>query len=203
MPFSDSLASRTALGLFSAILSASSRAPPRSSSRLHHRLEGAEAVGLLGADRLAAVEHAAHLLDREHAQQVRCRAERAAIDLRKPEGRVLGGDDDVARAHDPDAAAEHEAVRRGDHGHRAVVDRREGVVAALVDLGDQAAVGGELLDVDPGAEAAPLGGDQHDAHALVLARAGRRARRAAPSPCCRRRSPGACSGRPRRSPSRR
>ena len=36
------------------------------------------------------------------------------------------------RADDADAAAEAEAVHRGDHRHRAVVDRGEGVVAAAV-----------------------------------------------------------------------
>ena len=76
------------------------------------------------------------------------------------------------RADDADAAAEAEAVRRGDHRHRAVVDRGERVVAAAGSPAViSARVARELLDVDAGAEAAALGGEQHDAHARRRGRA--------------------------------
>ena len=44
-------------------------------------LERAQAVGLGGVDGLAGEEHLANLLDREHAHQVRGRAEGAPVDL--------------------------------------------------------------------------------------------------------------------------
>ena len=63
--------------------------------------------------------------------------------------------------------AQNEAVAGANHRNRAIVDGREGIVTALVHLGDQAAVLGELLDIDPGAEAASLGAQNDDAHLLI------------------------------------
>jgi hypothetical protein len=113
-------------------------------------------------------EHLADLLDREHAHQVGGGAERSAVDLRQAEGRVVRGDDDVARAREADAAAENVAVAGRDDGHEAVVDGCEGVPAAGVHLGDEAAVGRELLDVGAGAEALPLGRQDDALHVIVL-----------------------------------
>ena len=99
------------------------------------------------------------------------RAERAAVDLGQAEGGVVAGDDDVGVADQADAAAEAEAVDRGDHRHRAVVDRGEGGVAAPVgaDQGVEALGGLHLLDVDAGVEAPALGPQHHDAHRRVVA----------------------------------
>ena len=52
------------------------------------------------------------------------------------------------------------------------MDGLEGQEIALVDLDNRAGVLLQLLDVDAGAEAAPLGPDQHAAHILALAQFG-------------------------------
>ena len=102
---------------------------------------------------------------------VRRAAHRAAVDLGQAEAGVVGGDHDIGGAADADAAAEHEAMHRGDHRHLVQVHRLEGGVVAGVDRDDQALVGVELLDVDAGAEAPVLSPD--DQHAHVGARAQR------------------------------
>ena len=66
------------------------------------------------------------------------RAERAAVDLGQAEGGVVGGHDDVGVADQADAAAEAEAVDRGDHRHRALVDRGERGEAAPVGADERA-----------------------------------------------------------------
>ena len=77
----------------------------------------------------------------------------------------------VGRAADADAAAEDEAVYGDDHRFRVAVDRLEAVVVALVHRHDQVAVGGQFLDVDPGAEAAPFGANHDHPHAGVATEA--------------------------------
>ena len=76
--------------------------------------------------------------------------ESAPIDFRKAEGGVLGGDDDVGGARDADAAPEAVAVHGGNHRDGAIVDGREGVVAASIHIDDLGSVLGQLLDVDSG-----------------------------------------------------
>ena len=157
------------MALLPAILLASSRAVRQQVGGRHHRLECSEPVGLCGGDRLAGVQHAADVLDREHPIEMGRRAEGAAIDLGKSEGRVFRSEDDVGRSDDADAATEDEAVCRGDDRNRTVVDCGKGLVAAVVHRGDHTAVFGELFDVDAGAEAASLGVDQD--HVGVVAHA--------------------------------
>ena len=99
----------------------------------------------------------------------------------------------------PTPAAQAEAVHGGDHRNRAVVDRREGVVAAAVHGGDQAPVARQLLHVDAGAEAAPLRRDHDDAHGVDRGRARSRLRPGATSRRRAARSPADGSGRPPRS----
>ena len=60
------------------------------------------------------------------------RAERAAVDLGQAEGRVVARDDDVGVADQADAAAEAEALHRGDDRHLALVDGGERGEAAAV-----------------------------------------------------------------------
>jgi hypothetical protein len=103
------------------------------------------------------------------AAPVRRRTQGAAVDLGQAERGVFRREDHVAGTHHADATAQDETVGRGDHRHLAVVDGGEGVVAALVHGRDGRAVGGQLLDVDAGAEAAPLGGQHHHPHRVVAA----------------------------------
>ena len=102
----------------------------------------------------------------DQAGQVGGGAERAPVHLGQAEGGVVGGDDDVGVAGQADAAAEAEALHGGDDRHLAVVDGGEGGGAAAVHA-DQGLVplGLDLLDVDPGAEAPPLG--PQDDHPVV------------------------------------
>ncbi len=93
--------------------------------------------------------------------------ESAPIDLGESEGRVVGRDQDVGVAGDPDAASEAVAVHRRDDRDLTVVDRRERLVAAPVHP-DEAllrGIGRELLDVDAHLERTELRvrGHDHDA----------------------------------------
>ena len=99
------------------------------------------------------------------------RAERAAVDLGQPERGVVGGDDDVGVADQADAAAEAEALHRGDDRHRAVVDRGERRVAAAVGADQRvvALAALHLLDVHAGVEAAALGAQHDDVRVRVAA----------------------------------
>ena len=109
------------------------------------------------------------MMRRDEPGEVRGRTERAPIHFGEAEGSVLGGDDDIGIADQPDAAAEAEAVHGGDHRNGALVHRGECGVTPAVCADQRVEPGGALhfLDVDPGVEAAALGG-QHDAvHALV------------------------------------
>ena len=90
-------------------------------------------------------------------------AERTPVDFGEAERRVVGRDDDVGVAGEPDAAAEAEALHRRDDGHLAVVHGRERLVAAAVHADERVVgrVGGELFDVDAGLEALALGAQDH------------------------------------------
>ena len=134
MPFSDSLASRSARGLLPAIFA---RQLERGVAQLlarHHRLD-ARRAGSASArrDRLAGVEHAARVFCMPN-MRIRCVAAPSAP--RSISGRPKVASSEAStrsrRAGDADAAAEAVAVHRGDHRHRAVVDGGEGVVAAAV-----------------------------------------------------------------------
>ena len=105
---------------------------------------------------------------------MRGRAERAAIDLGQAEGGVGGGDDDVGVADEADAAAQAVAVDGGDDRDGALVDGGEGGVAAAVGADERVVPLGplDLLDVDAGVEAAPLGREDDDADLAGRRRAG-------------------------------
>ena len=122
--------------------------------RRHHGGDRTVGGELGGGDGLGRVDHLAHGVLGDEPGQVGGGAERATVDLGQPEGGVLGGDDHVGVAGQPDAAAEAEALHGGDHGHLAVVDGGEGGGAAAVDPDEGlVALGVDLLDVDAGAEA--------------------------------------------------
>ena len=132
MPLSDSLAARMTVGLLAAIsLGDGARRGRELVARddLEHR---AEVVQLGGGGGRAGVDHRPHLVLRDQAGEVGRGAERAAVDLGQAEGRVVGGDDDVGVADQPDAAAEAEAVDRGDDRDLALVDGGERGEAAAV-----------------------------------------------------------------------
>jgi hypothetical protein len=98
------------------------------------------------------------------------RAEGAPVDLRQAERGVVRRDHDVGVAGQADAAAEAEPLHRGDHRHRAVVDRGEGGEAppAGTEQGIVPRSLLHLLDVNAGAEAAALGGDDHGPYRGVV-----------------------------------
>ena len=102
------------------------------------------------------------------------RAQSAALDLRQPEGRVLGGHDHVGVTHQADAATDAESVDRGDHRDRALVDRPEGGEAAAVGVDQRGESLGSLhfLDVHPGVEPAALGPQDHRMGVPVVAGGG-------------------------------
>ena len=115
--------------------------------RRHHLEHRAEGEQLPRGDGPAGVDHGPHQRLRHQPGQVRGRAQRAAVDLGQPERRVVGRDHDVGVAGQADAAAEAEAVHRGDHRHRAVVDGGE--------RGEAALVGADQRLVPPAAAASP------------------------------------------------
>ena len=108
---------------------------------------------------------------RHEPREVGRRAERAAVDLGQPEAGVGRGNHDVGVADQTDAAAEAEAVHRGDHRHLALVDRGEGGKTAAVRAEQSLEAGGplHLLDVHAGVESAALGAQDHDPHVRILA----------------------------------
>ena len=163
MPFSDCFASRMTAGSLAAIWLASGSCGGAQLARRHHLEHGAEGQQLLRGDGPARVDHGPHQRLRHQPGQVRGRAQRAAVDLGQPERRVVGRDHDVRVAGQADAAAEAEAVHRGDHRHRAVVDGGERGEAALVGADQRLVPLGplHLLDVHAGAEAAALRGEDH------------------------------------------
>src|SRR4051812_1474466 len=96
-------------------------------------------------------------------------AERTLLDLRQPERRVIGRDDDVGVAGQPDAAAEAEPVHGGDDRHRALVDGGEGGEAAAVGThqGREPLGRLHLLDVDAGVESLAFSGEDDHVHVRV------------------------------------
>ena len=130
MPLRLSLAARITVGDLAAICSAIANAAARSSTRGDDRVHGTEVVQLLRGGGRRRVHHRPHLVLRHEPAQVGGGTERAAVDLGKAEGGVVGGDDHVGVADQPDPAAEAVAVDGRDHRHRAVVHGREGGEAA-------------------------------------------------------------------------
>ena len=91
-----------------------------------------------------------------------CCAQGAAVDLGQTEHGVLGGDDDVGVADQPDAAAQAVALHGGDDRHLAVVDGVERREAAAVRPDQRGvALGLDLLDVHAGAEGPALRAQHH------------------------------------------
>ncbi len=102
-------------------------------------------------------------------------AEGAPVELGQAERGVVGGDDGVGVADEPDAAAEAEAVHGGDDGYGTVVDGGKGLRAGVVDVDEGPVVplaGGaaQLLDVHAGVEAAAGGGEDDTVGRRVAAR---------------------------------
>ena len=84
----------------------------------HHLGDEAQLVAFLGRDVAAGQHHAHRLLERDHARQALHAAGaggQADLGLGQGEGRLVGGDDDVAGERDLEAAAHGDAVDRGDH----------------------------------------------------------------------------------------
>ena len=121
-----------------------------------HQVDGRDGPG-------GEVEGAHEVLGNQ-PRQVRRRTERALVDLGDAEVGVVTGDHDVRVADQADAAAEAEALHRGDHRDGALVDRLEGGVAALVRADQGVETGGvlHLLDVDARVEALALGTEHDD-----------------------------------------
>ena len=117
-----------------------------------------------GGDVAAGEVERAHQVRRDHPGQVRGRAQGAAVHLGDPEERVVAGHDAVGVADQADAAAEAEALDRGDDRDRALVDRAERSEAAAVGADQRVeALGGlHLLDVDAGVEALALRAEYDD-----------------------------------------
>ena len=78
------------------------------------------------------VDHGAHLVLRDQACQVSCRAKCSAVNLGQAKERVIARDDDVAIADKSDAATDTESGNGSDHGNGAVVHGGKGGVATLV-----------------------------------------------------------------------
>ena len=120
-------------------------------------------VQLGGRGGLGRVHHRAHAVLGDEPRQVGGGTERPPVHLGKAESGVLGGDDDVGVADQPDAAAQTEALHGGDDRHLAVVDGGERRRAAPVHPHQRLVpLGLDLLDVHPGAETAALGAQHHD-----------------------------------------
>ena len=92
------------------------------------------------------------------------RAQCAPLHLRQAKRGVVGGDDDIGVADQPDAAADAESVDRGDNRYRAFINRAECGEAAAIGVDKRAESFGalHLFYVHPGVEAAALGAqDDH------------------------------------------
>src|SRR5579872_3008 len=115
-------------------------------------------VQFRGGGRLGRVHHRAHPVLWDETREVRGRAQRSPVDLRKPEGGVVRRHDDVGVPGDADPPSQAEAVHDGDHGNLAVVDRGERGGTPAVDAHEcLVALGLDLFDVDAGAESPSLG----------------------------------------------
>ena len=91
----------------------------------------------------------------------------AAVDLRHPETRAVGAQDNIRRSRHTDAAAQHEAVQRHNDGLGVSVYCPEGLVVALVHRDDFLRVRRQLLDVDAGAKAFARRADDDHPHGIV------------------------------------
>ena len=137
----------------------------------HHLVHRPEVVQGRRVDGGRGEEQPPHHVLGDQTGQVRGRTQCAALDLGQAEGRVVGGDDDVGVADQPDAAADAEAVDRGDDRNLALVHRAESVEASAVGVDQRGEAFGvlHLLDVDAGVEAAALGAQDHHVGAPVAA----------------------------------
>jgi hypothetical protein len=137
----------------------------------HYLMHGPEVVQRGRVDRGGGEEQPPHHVLRYQPRQMGRRAECAAFDLGQTECRIVGGDDDVGVADQPDATTHAEAVDRSNDGHRAFVDRPESREASAVGVDEcREALGAlHLLDVDAGVEAAALRSKDHDVGLVVLA----------------------------------
>ncbi|MNL19671.1 hypothetical protein D3C87_1408850 [compost metagenome] len=95
---------------------------------------------------------------------MRTAAHGATVDFRQGEGRAFGGDDDVRRPGDADAAAQDKTMHRDNHRHRVAVHGLEGGVVTGIDLDDPLRVLVQFLDVDTGAKAPAFGADHDHPH---------------------------------------
>ena len=107
-----------------------------------------------------------HLLRRHRAQQrhrdhVRPEPD---VDLGRAELRVVGGDDEVAREREPEAAGERVSTHPGDRrlAERPQLAEQRGEQAATVVRGRRAGVLGDATEVGAGAERAVAGPGEHD-----------------------------------------
>ena len=165
---------------------ANARASSSSFAARHDALDRPESVGLGRRDAAAGEEGRAHLVQRQHAREVRRAAHGAAIDLRQGEVGILRGDDDVARAADADAAADHEArARRVTTGTSQPRTARKVRKLPRFSSTMRSRVLLHLLDVDAGAEALALGAHQQAAHLGVGAQSADDVGQLVPARCCR------------------
>ncbi|CAM5474058.1 hypothetical protein SRIMM317S_06905 [Streptomyces rimosus subsp. rimosus] len=108
---------------------------------------------------------------RDEPGEVGGRAERATVQLRQAERRVVARHDRVRVADQPDPTAQAVALHGGDDRHLTVVHGPERRVAPAVDA-EQRPVPRrppQLLDVHPRVEPAPGGGEHHAAGSGVAA----------------------------------
>ena len=143
---------------------ASASAASSSSVAGDHLVDRAVLDQVGGLDRAGGEVERAHQVLGDQPGHVGGGAERALLDLGYAEVGVVAGHHDVGVADQTDAAAEAEAVDRGDHRDAALVDRLERGVAALVGADQGVEAGGvlHLLDVDARVEPAALGAQHHD-----------------------------------------
>ena len=148
MTLSASLAARITRVSLAAISRATRSAASSSSARGTTSCTEPKWCSVGRVDRRGGEEQPAHQVLRHQPRQVGGRAERAAFDLGQAERGVVGGDDDVGVADQPDAAADAEAVDGGDDRHLALVDRAECGEAAAVGV-DQRGDGPSVCAASP------------------------------------------------------
>src|SRR5690606_39012653 len=116
---------------------------------------------------LAGKIHLPYLLQREHALEMRACAKGSPIDFGHPELRIRRGKNDIGRAANADAAAEHIAVRRCDDRLQPAMDGAKRLVVSGIHLEDPLRMLLPFLDIDARAEAAPLGANDDGAHRII------------------------------------
>ena len=138
----------------------------------HDLVHDAPLLRLVGIQAASGEQHLHRDMIGNAARQLDGRriGERAGIDFRQREGRVIGGDDDVGRDHDLEAAAEGEAVDRGDHR---LVEAGQFLQAAeaadaIVGIG-RLAVGGRLEIPARAEEFLARAGEDGDAQVRIVA----------------------------------